>query len=286
MTCLARLAPLLALSLALAQPAMADTLKKPAIDALAAMSKANPPAVFHAFLASAAAAEPSLAPAVAAHTAKAPLRGNNLVNIGQLLGLYNRLRNQAACIDTIGKMVALRTVRDEKVPQHENPVVIAFGTLVEALANDFGLSYRNVDNRVFEVTLPGAGKEVFGILTHADVVPAVADEWVLADGARLDPFKVTRVGDYLYGRGTIDDASWAIEAKSSPAGATLAMSCPVFAFSREAGGCAAEFQLDVQLDHLRVSRLLPLARNSLRFRGVTRDSPQTSARLRSSAVNV
>ncbi len=25
------------------------------------------------------------------------------------------------------------------------------------------------------------------------------------DGTRLDPFKETRVGDYLYGRGTIDD---------------------------------------------------------------------------------
>jgi predicted dipeptidase len=33
----------------------------------------------------------------------------------------------------------------------------------------------------------------------------VAEEWVLDDGTRLDPFKVTRVGDYLYGRGTIDD---------------------------------------------------------------------------------
>src|SRR6185503_10151263 len=150
-------------------------------------------------------AEPVLAPAARAYTATAPLAGDDLVNIGRMLGLYNRLRNQAACIDTIGRMVALRTVRDEKVPQHENPAVIAFGTLVEAMAKDFGLSYRNLDNRVFEVTLPGAGKEVFGILTHADVVPAVADEWVLADGARLDPFKITRVGDYLYGRGTIDD---------------------------------------------------------------------------------
>jgi predicted dipeptidase len=205
MTCLALLAPLLALSLAMVQPAIADTVKKPAIDALAAMSKANPPAVFRVFLASAAEVEPALAPAVAAYTANAPLRGDNLVNIGRLLGLYNRLRNQAACIDTIGKMVALRTVRDEKVPQHENPAIIAFGTLVEALANDFGLSYRNVDNRVFEVTLPGESKEAFGILTHADVVPAVADEWVLDDGTQLDPFKVTRVGDYLYGRGTIDD---------------------------------------------------------------------------------
>ena len=53
------------------------------------------------------------------------------ISAAVVLGLYNRLRNQAACIDTIGRMVALRTVRDEKVPQHENPAVIAFGTLVE-----------------------------------------------------------------------------------------------------------------------------------------------------------
>eukprot|EP01041_Mallomonas_annulata_P039329 gene39329-62991_t len=72
-------------------------------------------------------------------------------------------------------------------------------------ARDFGLQYRNVDNRIFEVKLPGSGPEEFGILTHADVVPVVADEWVLDDGTKLDPFKLTRVGGNLYGRGSIDD---------------------------------------------------------------------------------
>jgi len=81
MTCLAPLAALLALSPALLQPAMADTVKKPAIDALAAMGKAKAPADFRAFLASAAAVEPALAPAAAAYTANAPLDGDNLVNI-------------------------------------------------------------------------------------------------------------------------------------------------------------------------------------------------------------
>jgi hypothetical protein len=37
------------------------------------------------------------------------------------------------------------------------------------------------------------------------VVPVVADEWVLDDGTKLDPFKLTRVGGNLYGRGSIDD---------------------------------------------------------------------------------
>lgn len=200
-----RWAALLALSLLIAHPGQAQTLKKPALDALVSSTRAAAPADLQAFMAAAAKAEPAVAPAVAAWQAKAALAGDNLVNIGRLLGVYNRVRNEAAVIDTIGKMVALRTVRDDKIAQHEHPAIVEFGKLVEGMARDFGLAYRNVDNRVFEVTLPGGGKDTFGILTHADVVPAVAEEWVLDDGTRLDPFRLTRVGDMLYGRGTIDD---------------------------------------------------------------------------------
>ncbi|MEC3766250.1 dipeptidase [Cupriavidus sp. SS-3] len=203
-----RWASLLALSLALALPAHAQTLKKPALEALAGNSQAAAKAAqadLPAFMAAAAKAEPTVAPAVAAWQSKAPLSGDNLVNVARLLGVYNRLRNEAAAIDVLGKMVALRTVREEKIAQHENPAIIEFGKMIEGMAREFGLAYRNVDNRVFEVTLPGGGKDTFGILTHADVVPAVAEEWVLDDGTRLDPFRMTRIGDLLYGRGTIDD---------------------------------------------------------------------------------
>ncbi len=44
-----------------------------------------------------------------------------------------------------------------------------------------------------------------GIHAHADVVPVTPENWVLKDGTRLDPFKVTLVGDRMYGRGTEDD---------------------------------------------------------------------------------
>ncbi|SOY63986.1 peptidase; putative AMINOACYL-HISTIDINE DIPEPTIDASE (CARNOSINASE) (XAA-HIS DIPEPTIDASE) PROTEIN; signal [Cupriavidus taiwanensis] len=203
-----RWASLLALSLALVLPAHAQTLKKPALEALsgngpvaAKASQADLPA----FMAAAARAEPLVAPAVAAWQSKAPLSGDNLVNVARLLGVYNRLRNEAAAIDVLGRMVALRTVREEKIAQHEHPAIVEFGKMIEGMAREFGLAYRNVDNRVFEVTLPGGGKDTFGILTHADVVPAVAEEWVLDDGTRLDPFRMTRIGDLLYGRGTIDD---------------------------------------------------------------------------------
>jgi len=201
----ARIACLIAFAFALAQPTLAETIRKPALDALITASKSAPPADLDAFLSAAAKAEPAVAPAVAAYQARKPLSGDKLVNIGRLLGAYNRVHNEAAVVDAIGRMVALRTVRDDKIPQHENPAIIEFGKLIETMAKDFGLAYRNVDNRVFEVTLPGTGPDTFGILTHADVVPAVADEWTLDNGTRLDPFRVTRVGDYLYGRGTIDD---------------------------------------------------------------------------------
>nr|WP_060984997.1 dipeptidase [uncultured Acidovorax sp.] len=188
-----------------ATPPATQALKKPALDRIAAAPAAATAADFRQFLALAAQMQPQLQTAVSAYLAHKPLAGDDLVNISRLLGLHNRLRNQAAVIDATAKMVAIPTVRADKVPPHEDKHIIAFGALVEGMAKDFGLQYRNVDNRIFEVNLPGSGPEEFGILTHADVVPVVADEWVLDDGTRLDPFKLTRVGGNLYGRGSIDD---------------------------------------------------------------------------------
>ena len=186
-------------------PLAAAPLSKAGMDRLVAARPDAARGSFPDFLAQAAAENPALRPSVAAYAAKAPLAGDDLVQVARLLGLYNRLRNQAAVIDATAKMVAIPTVRSDKVPPHEDPNTIAFGQLVEGMARDFGLQYRNVDNRIFEVKLPGSGSEEFGILTHADVVPVVADEWVLDDGTKLDPFKLTRVGGNLYGRGSIDD---------------------------------------------------------------------------------
>jgi predicted dipeptidase len=194
------------MAVGLTAPAFAETLKKPALDQLAAAWQGGKPASsFNAFLAQAEKANPELKPAVAAYRKKAPLAGDDLTNIARLLGLYNRLHNQKAVIASLGAMVALPTARNVQIPPHENPTIIDFGKLVEKMARDFGLAYRNVDNRIFEVSLKGKGTEEFGILTHSDVVPAVLSEWVLDDGTRLDPFTMVRVGDRLYGRGTIDD---------------------------------------------------------------------------------
>jgi predicted dipeptidase len=197
----------LGVALALGAQAHAETIKKPQLDQLAAAWQAGKPAAdFNAFLAQAAKSQPALQSSVNAYRSKkASLAGDDLVNIARLLGLYNRLKNQQAVIASIGTMVAIPTVRNVQVPPHESASIIEFGQLVQKMATDFGLAYRNVDNRIFEVSLKGKGGEEFGILTHSDVVPAVLSEWVLDDGTRLDPFKMTRIGDFLYGRGTIDD---------------------------------------------------------------------------------
>ncbi|MDR2330212.1 MAG: dipeptidase [Comamonas sp.] len=194
----------IALGIALAAAgAQAQLLQKPALDAIAAEA-VKTPATFAQFLQNAAKQDKRVAPAVQRYTQGALLQGDDLANVARLLGLYTRLTQEHQVLSSISQMVALPTVRDAKVPPHESPAIIDFGRMVEKMAQDFDLQYRNVDNRIFEVTLPGKGTEEFGILTHADVVPVVPAEWVV-DGQQLDPFKVTRVGDKLYGRGTIDD---------------------------------------------------------------------------------
>ena len=63
---------------------------------------------------------------------------------------------------------------------------------------------------MYEISLEGSGDEVVGVHAHADVVPVTPENWVLQDGTKLDPFKVTLIGDRMYGRGTgmTRTASW------------------------------------------------------------------------------
>ncbi|MNZ45940.1 Beta-Ala-Xaa dipeptidase [compost metagenome] len=96
-------------------------------------------------------------------------------------------------------------MRVDGVAQHENPEFIKIADKIKALAQAFNLNFRNIDNRVYEIALEGSGDEVVGIHAHADVVPVTPENWVLQDGTQLDPFKVTLIGDRMYGRGTEDD---------------------------------------------------------------------------------
>ena len=130
---------------------------------------------------------------------------NDYLNIYRLLGIYSGIKYKNEMITTLGKLVAIPTDKKDDIPQYENPQIIKFGQAIQSLATEFGLEYKNIDNRVFEVILQGKGKDYFGVYTHADVVPADPSKWVLDDGTKLDPYKMSIIGDKIYGRGTEDD---------------------------------------------------------------------------------
>ncbi len=134
-----------------------------------------------------------------------PLSAEQQNEIHRLLGLYTRIKYGKAATDTLRELVAIPTFSVDGVPAHENPEFTKIADKIKSLAQAFNLAYRNVDGRVYEITLEGSGDEVVGIHAHADVVPVTPENWVLQDGTRLDPFKVTLVGDRMYGRGTEDD---------------------------------------------------------------------------------
>ncbi|MGN8277706.1 dipeptidase [Pseudomonas sp. SMN5] len=147
----------------------------------------------------------NLAPAIDGFLGNQTLTAEQQNEIHRLLGLYARVKYGNAATETLKELVAIPTFRKEGVAQHENPEFLKIADKIQGLAKAFNLNFRNVDNRVYEISLEGSGDEVVGIHAHADVVPVTPENWVLKDGTRLDPFKVTLVGDRMYGRGTEDD---------------------------------------------------------------------------------
>lgn len=164
---------------------------------------------FRQFLASLAKSDVAktddLGPAISAFLDNKSLSADQQNEIHRLLGLYARVKYGAAATETLRELVAIPTFQVEGVAQHDNPEFIKIADKIKGLAQSFNLNFRNIDNRVYEVSLEGSGDEVVGIHAHADVVPVTPENWVLKDGTRLDPFKVTLIGDRMYGRGTEDD---------------------------------------------------------------------------------
>lgn len=127
------------------------------------------------------------------------------LNIYRLMGIYSRIKYKDSIINTLSELVEIQTDKKDDLPQYKNLEIIKFGQKIEKLAQNFGLDYKNIDNRIFEVTLKGSSKEEFGVYTHADVVPVDYSRWVLPDNTKLNPFKLTIIENKLYGRGTEDD---------------------------------------------------------------------------------
>ena len=144
-------------------------------------------------------------PAISAFLDNKTLSADQQNEINRLLGIYTRVKYGKAATETLRELVEIPTFNVEGVPQYKNPEFIKIAGKIQALAKDFNLNFRNIDNRVYEISLEGSGDEVVGIHAHADVVPVTPENWVLKDGTKLDPFKVTLIGDRMYGRGTEDD---------------------------------------------------------------------------------
>ncbi|MBO0493490.1 dipeptidase [Pseudomonas sp. Marseille-Q1929] len=144
-------------------------------------------------------------PAISAFLDNKTLSAEQQNEINRLLGIYTRVKYGKAATETLRELVEIPTFNIDGLPQYKNPEFLKIAAKIQDLAKAFNLNFRNVDNRVYEISLEGASDEVVGIHAHADVVPVTPENWVLKDGTKLDPFKVTLIGDRMYGRGTEDD---------------------------------------------------------------------------------
>jgi predicted dipeptidase len=222
---------------------------KDAIKPLIASHKGAPPANFRAVtsLVGKTTKNPALTRAIGRFHAGASLAGADAVNLYRMLGVYVRIRHRETMVRTLAELVAIPTDKKEGTPQHENPRIHELGKAISGIAERLGLAFRNFDNRIFEVTLPGSGTGSIGVFTHGDVVPADPAKWVLPDGTRLAPFRLTIRGDRMYGRGASDDkgpivaalyALGAIKAAGLPLRRTIRLAIET---TEETGGSATEY---------------------------------------------
>ena len=149
--------------------------------------------------------QPALNLAIKNYRTNNQLNDFELHKLQRLLGLYSRIKYGQDAMKTLAQLVAVPTFKVEGLEQNENPEFIKIGKIIAGIANEFNLAFRNIDNHVFEITLKGQSDEVVGLHAHVDVVPVTPSLWVLDDGTKLNPFKLTHIDNRMYGRGTEDD---------------------------------------------------------------------------------
>lgn len=108
-------------------------------------------------------------------------------------------------LENLGKLVAIDSTLG--TPSEDKPFGEGPAKALEAgleIAKSLGFKTVNLDNYCGYAEM-GEGEEIVGIAGHLDIVP-VGGDW------SYDPFKLTREGDCVYGRGTTDDKGPVIEA--------------------------------------------------------------------------
>jgi len=101
-----------------------------------------------------------LGPAISAFLGNKTLSAEQQNEIHSLLGLYARVKYGSAATETLKELVAIPTVRVDGVDQHDNPEFLKIAEKIKGLAQAFNLNFRNIDNRVYEISLEGKGDEV------------------------------------------------------------------------------------------------------------------------------
>ena len=199
----------LCLSLSVSVPASAANLTKAHTDALLLQLSTQRIQSFDAFLSQVASLHPDMGAITEVYqSGQAVTDAEQQAQLFRLLGIYTRVRYADEAREVLKELVAIPTFLDASVAQYDNPVFHRIAARLEALAVEFGLTFRNVDHRIYEITLPGApagNTELVALHAHADVVPANAADWVLDDGTQLDPFTLTEIDGRLYGRGAEDN---------------------------------------------------------------------------------
>lgn len=121
-------------------------------------------------------------------------------------GLYEHIdAYRDEMVDEIGKLVAIPSLPDHLTDygmQH-GPQIVRCLEHTLALCRRLGFeTYQDPLDR-FGWAEVGEGEKLLAVFIHTDIVP-------VGDGWTRDPFKMSREGDYLYGRGTIDNKGPAV----------------------------------------------------------------------------
>lgn len=136
----------------------------------------------------------------------------------RVLGLYSQFKYGGDALRSLKKLIEIPLVKHAQTndelngrkqsarPLKQAPALVATAKLLRKMATEFGLKFNVLDENLFEISMPGRHKNatVIGLHTHLAVSNAQQQSWVV-DGAKLNPFTLTKMQGNLYGRGVQDN---------------------------------------------------------------------------------
>lgn len=121
-------------------------------------------------------------------------------------GLYDHIDSyEEEMVEEIRKLVAIPSLAEYMTDygMKHGPEIVRCLDHTLALCKSLGFdTYKDPQNR-FGWAEVGKGKKLLTIFIHLDIVP-------VGDGWTKDPFEMSQEGDFLYGRGTIDNKGPAV----------------------------------------------------------------------------